>query len=698
MYALLYWSFRLFSHVYNSLSKITMFKNKILLAACILSGTIALAQTTPKKKPTVAKAPQVVTVAAPVVEDPIMLIVGGDAVTRAEFESIYRKNNSKDTASSRKALEEYLQLFINFKLKVKAAKVAGKDTAKAFQTELKGYRRQLAQPYLTDKNVNDKLIQEAYDRSKKDVKASHILISLPSEPLPKDTLAAYTKAIKIRERLMKGEDFAILARQNSDDPSAKQNDGDLGYFTSMMMVYPFESAAYLTPVGEISAPVRTKFGYHILKVTNVRDAQGQVHVAHIMVKNPENAKDSIIAENKKKIDEINSKIKKGDDFGQLASQFSDDRSSGKNGGQLPWFGTGKMVPEFEKVAFELKNDNEVSEPFRTPYGWHIVKRLERKGVQSFDEVKAELKSKISKDSRSQLSSDAVIARVKKENGFTEDFKSLDEFILKVDTSFLNGRWKSDGVKTMLKPIFVLGKEASTQYDFAEFLVQNQSRQTKDNNLEALVRKSYDYFKNEKVKAYEDVRLEQKYPEFRMLMQEYRDGIMLFEITDENVWSKALKDTIGLEEFHKQNLANYMWGNRVEAVVYKSKDVKIAKATRKLVAKRAKKGTTIDAIRAEVNETSQLNLQTEKGSFSKGDNETVDGVNWVLGISADKVNADGSVTFVEITKVLEPTPKTLQEARGLITADYQTYLEQNWIKELQSKYPVEVKREIFEKIK
>jgi len=675
-----------------------MFKNKILLAACILSGTVALAQTTPKKKPTVAKIPQVVTVTAPVVEDPIMLIVGGDAVTRAEFESIYRKNNSKDTASSRKALEEYLQLFINFKLKVKAAKVAGKDTAKAFQTELKGYRRQLAQPYLTDKNVNDKLIQEAYDRSKKDVKASHILISLPSEPLPKDTLAAYTKAIKIRERLIKGEDFALLARQNSEDPSAKQNDGDLGYFTSMMMVYPFESAAYLTPIGEISAPVRTKFGYHILKVTNMRDAQGQVHVAHIMVKNPENAKDSIIADNKKKIDEINSKIKKGDDFGQLASQFSDDRSSGKNGGQLPWFGTGKMVPEFEKVAFELKNDNDVSEPFRTPYGWHIVKRLERKGVQSFDEVKAELKSKISKDSRSQLSSDAVIARVKKENGFTEDFKALDEFILKVDTSFLNGRWKSDGVKTMLKPLFVLGKEASTQYDFAEFLVQNQSRQTKDNNLEALVRKSYDYFKNEKVKAYEDVRLEQKYPEFRMLMQEYRDGIMLFEITDENVWSKALKDTLGLEEFHKQNLAKYMWGNRVEAVVYKSKDVKIAKATRKLVAKRAKKGTTIDAIRAEINESSQLNLQTETGTFSKGDNETVDGVNWVLGITEDKINADGSVTFVEITKVLEPTPKTLQEARGLITADYQTYLEQNWIKELQSKYPVEVKRDIFESIK
>jgi peptidyl-prolyl cis-trans isomerase SurA len=357
-----------------------------------------------------------------------------------------------------------------------------------------------------------------------------------------------------------------------------------------------------------------------------------------------------------------------------------------------------MVPEFEKVAFDLKNDNDVSEPFRTPYGWHIVKRLERKGVQSFDEVKAELKSKISKDSRSQLSSDAVIARVKKENGFTEDFKALNEFILKVDTSFLSGRLKSETFKSMVKPLFVLGNEASTQYDFAEFLVQNQSRQAKDNNLESLVRKSYEYFKNEKIKAYEDVRLEQKYPEFRMLMQEYRDGIMLFEITDENVWSKALKDTLGLEEFHKQNLAKYMWSNRVEAVVYKSKDAKIAKATRKLVAKRAKKGTSIDAIRSEINESSKLNLQTEIGVFSKGDNETVDGVNWVLGISVDKVNADGSVTFVEITKVLEPTPKTLQEARGLITADYQTYLEQNWIKELRSKYPVEVKRDIFESIK
>ncbi len=676
-----------------------MLRNKILIAACILSSTIAFGQTTVKKKlPSTAPKETVAPPAIPVVEDPVLLIVGGDPVTRGEFESIYRKNNSKETSTDRKALEEYLQLFINFKLKVKAAKVAGKDTATSFQNELKGYRRQLATPYLTDKNVNDKLIQEAYDRMKKDIRASHILISLPADPLPKDTLAAYNKAMAIRARILKGEDFATLAGQNSEDPSAKQNGGDLGYFTSMMMVYPFETTAYTTPVGEVSMPVRTKFGYHILKVTSVRDAQGQVHIAHIMVKNPENAKDSVIAANKKKIDEIYEKIKKGEDFGQLASQFSDDRTSGKNGGQLPWFGTGKMVPEFEKVAFDLKADNEVSEPFRTQYGWHIAKRLERKGIQTFDEVKGELKQKISKDSRSQVSRDAVIQRVKKESGFTEDPKALNELILKVDTSLLSAHWKAEVTNGMVKPLFKIGAESYTQNDFAQFLAQNQSRQPKESVVEALVRKSYDYYRNEKIIGYEDARLEQKYPEFRMLMQEYRDGILLFEITDENVWSKALKDTVGLEKFHEQNKGKYMWPERVDVVVYKAKDVATAKAARKLVEKRAKKGTSLDEIRTKINKSSQLNLQTETGVFSKGDNEIVDAVNWTVGISPDKINADGSVTFVEIIKLLEPSPKTLLEARGLITADYQTFLEQEWIKELKSKYNVEVKRDVFDTIK
>jgi peptidyl-prolyl cis-trans isomerase SurA len=677
-----------------------MFKIYVLLVAGVFSCGIAFGQGTTTKTGNTKSNPNQIqnSPKAEAEKDLILLTVGGDPVSKAEFEAIYHKNNTKETDQSRKALEEYMDLFVNFKLKVKAAKVAGKDTVKAFQNELKGYRRQLAQPYLTDKQVNEKLVEEAYNRMKKDIRASHILVSVAADALPKDTLAAYNKIISFRNRIIKGEDFESLATKVSEDPSAKQNGGDLGYFSSMMMVYPFENAAYNTPVGQISMPVRTRFGYHILKITDVRDAQGQVRAAHIMVKVPENANDTTVATLEKKIREIYNRVKAGEDFATLASQFSDDRTSGKNGGQLPWFGTGKMVPEFEKVAFSLKNENDISEPFRSAYGWHIVKLLEKKGMPSFDESKAELKQKISKDSRSEVSRDAVISRIKTESSFNEDVKALDQFVSKVDTSYLSGRWNSEVASTMKKPLFTLGNEQTTQYDFAVFLEQNQSKQPNSANVESLVRKAYDYFKDEKIIAYEDARLESKYPEFRLLMQEYRDGILLFEITDENVWSKALKDTAGLEVFYENNKTNYMWGERVNVMIYKCADAKTAKATRKLVEKKEKKGFTTDDILAKINKTSQLNLATDSGIFSKGDNELVDKINWKKGISDDMVNEDGTVVFIEVIDVIQPTPKTLLEARGLITADYQSYLEKEWVAKLKKMYKVEINQDVFNSIK
>jgi peptidyl-prolyl cis-trans isomerase SurA len=444
-------------------------------------------------------------------------------------------------------------------------------------------------------------------------------------------------------------------------------------------------------------PVRTKFGYHILKVTDIRDAQGQVHAAHIMVRTPENANDSAIALARKKADEIYMKVKNGEDFATLAANYSDDRTSGKNGGQLPWFGTGKMVPEFEKAAFELKENDQVTEPIRTQYGFHIIKRLDRKGVQPFDEVKSDLKQKISKDSRSQVSRNAVLERIKKESNFTEDAKALNELIAKIDTSYLNGNWSTDKVAAMNKPLFRLGTEVTTQADFARFLAENQSRQLKGTSMESLVRKTYDAFKDDRIIAYEDARLESKYPEFRMLMQEYRDGILLFEITDENVWTKAIRDSAGLADFQKKNSSKYMWGERTEAVVYKAKDEKTAKAVRKLVSKGMKKGVSVEDIEKKINESSQLNLQTEQGKFSKGDNEAVDRNPWVAGVSPDYKAADGSVTFVHYKTIIEPQPKSLSEARGMITADYQNYLEQEWIKSLRAKYAVDVNREVFNTI-
>ncbi len=296
-------------------------------------------------------------------KDSVLLNVAGNNITKAEFERVYYKNNNKENSNDEKSVREYLDLYINYKLKVKEAEALKMDTAQAFIDELAGYRKQLAQPYLTDKDVNDNLIKEAYDRLQKDVKASHILLKLNPDALPKDTLAAYNRIMKIREKLLKGADFAKMARDSSEDPSAKENSGDLGYFTGMQMVYPFETAAYTTKVGQISMPVRTRFGYHLIKVDDIRPAVGEIHAAHIMIRCTSTDADSIQKEAKRKIDEINGKLKAGAKFEDMVTQYSDDKGSVSNGGILPWFGTGKMVPEFEKAAFALKKE-----------GCHLLKR------------------------------------------------------------------------------------------------------------------------------------------------------------------------------------------------------------------------------------------------------------------------------------------------------------------------------------
>jgi peptidyl-prolyl cis-trans isomerase SurA len=324
--------------------------------------------------------------------------------------------------------------------------------------------------------------------------------------------------------------------------------------------------------------------------------------------------------------------------------------------------------------------------------------LDKKGIQTFDEAKGEIKYKISKDSRSQLSRNSVITRIKKENNFSEDFKALDQLVEKVDTSYLSGKWSIEKVSGFNKTLFTLGIEKTTQQEFAKYISDNQTVQKKDALPEALVRKAYAAFRDNKIISYEDVRLEEKYPEFRLLMQEYHDGILLFDITNELVWDKAIKDSAGLAEFHEKNKNNYLWGDRIEAAIYKSKDEKTAKAVRKLVNKRNKKGYSIDFIKKKINKNSELNLQTEEGIFSKGDNETIDKLKWVQGLSLDEKTNDGLIVFVEVIRLVPPGPKSLPEAKGLITSDYQTFLEKQWIKELKAKYQVKVDEEVFKTIR
>ena len=628
-------------------------------------------------------------------KDAVLMTIGNSKVTVGEFENVYHKNNTKETATDSKSLNDYVDLFVNFKLKVKEAEEKGLDTSKAFREELAGYRKQLAQPYLTDKDVNEKLLNETYDRLKEDIHASHILVKVPETALPKDTLEAYNKILKIRARIMKGEDFNKVAAEKgvSDDPSAKDNGGDLGYFTALQMVYPFESAAYNTKVGEVSMPIRTRYGYHIIKVTDRRKAQGEVLVAHIMVKTTPNMSKDDSLNAYKKINEIYTKLKAGSKFEDLATEFSDDKTSAKKGGELPWFSTGKMPLEFEKTAFSIANKGDYSMPMRTKYGWHIVKLIDKRGLASFDDMKNELKGKVTKDSRSQAGRASLIAKVKMETKFKENPKTVDEFYKVLDTTLFEGRWDAIKASSLKKPMFNFNDKVFTQTDFANYIASHQSKRPKT-DYKMIVAPLYKQFVEESAVAYEEARLDQKYPEFKALMQEYRDGILLFELTDEKVWSKAVKDTAGSKAYYDKNKTNYMWDERADASVYTCANDKVSKMVRDLM---KKKKTEKDIVTA-VNKDSQLNLQVESRIFNKGENEFVD-KNWNPGTSADMPSPkDKKIVIVVTNKLLKPEPKSYMDSKGMVTADYQNYLEKEWIASLKAKYPVTIDKAVLSTVK
>jgi len=687
-----------------------MITKKIAIASLVVAtATQSIFAQQHKVAPT-AKSASVVKPAKPApVLDPVVMNIAGRDVSKSEFQSIYNKNNNVKDPQNSKSLEDYVQLFINFKLKVKEAEEMGLDTAKTFRDELEGYRKQLAQPYLVDNDVNEQLMKEAYERLKTDVKASHILFKCDANALPKDTIASYNKAIEARNKIIKGEKFVDVAKKLSDDPSAKENGGDLGYFSAMQMVYPFENACYNGKVGEITMPVRTRFGYHILKIEDKRPAQGTITTAHIMViaKKGMSADDSTKA--RTKILEIYDSLKAGKNFNELAQKYSDDKNSAKKGGELPAFGTGRMVPEYEKAAFALGKDGDYSAPILSPYGWHIIKRISKKEVATFDEMKSELKQKISKDSRAQKSKESMIAKIKKEYAFKDDVKMRDEFIAVIDSNFFNGNWKAAAAEKLIKTMFTFGTKKVTQTDFAKYIESHQSKRIKG-EVSPMLADLYKGFVTEQCFAYEETQLSRKYPEYRALMQEYRDGILLFDLTDKKVWSKAVKDTSGLKSYYDANKTKYMWDERIEATVYSCKNDSVASAVRTLLnpkpstekPKRGKKVEEVkpmndDDILGLINKSSQLNLKIDNNKFSTGENEAVDKCAKKLGLS-ENMNINKQVAFVNIVKVLAPESKSLSESKGLVTNDYQNVLEKEWIDSLRNKYKFTVNQEVINTFK
>jgi len=637
-------------------------------------------------------------------KDPVILNVAGEEISRSEFLNVYMKNNVNSEVLDRKSLEEYMELYINFRLKVKEAEALGLDTVRSFKEELAGYRKQLAQPYLIDEEMNKSLLQEAYDRKKTDIRASHILIRVDRNATPADTLLAYKKVMNLRKRILKGEDFGKVAMEASDDLSArdrqmegrtiKGNLGDLGYFTVFDMVYPFETGAYNTPVGEVSMPVRSDFGYHLIKVTDRKPALGRVQVAHIMMRLPANATADDSARIAEKAMDVYMRILNGEDFARLAEQNSDDKSTAAKGGVLPWFGANKMIPEFISEITKLKNLNDITKPFLTSFGWHIVKLLDRKEIGSYEDVVNELKQSLTRSDRAKKSEEALINRIKREYKYKENLKARDDFYKVVTDTIFSAKWSAQQAEGLKKTIMTIGRQSFSQQDFAKWLEKNQRKRAKE-DIRTFVNSMFTTFANETLLAYEDSRLESKYPDFKMLVKEYRDGILLFELTDQKIWSKAVKDTAGLESFYNQHKGNYMWGQRLDATVYtlESTDDKLIAGLRKAISS----GLTDTELLAQYNTDTTSVLTIDHRKYQKGDDELIDNLEWKPGLAPESID-EGKVYLVNIHALLSPEPKKLNEARGLITADYQNYLEQEWIRELRARYPFKVYDEVLSSIK
>ena len=616
-------------------------------------------------------------------KDQVLMKINNKDITRSEFEYIYNKNNSNNELD-KKSLDEYFNLFVNFKLKVTAAEAEGVDTTKAFRDEFMGYRQQLAKSYLTDDSVDEANARSIYERLKENVEALHILVRCKPDATPKDSLEAYRKAERARQRILNGENFEKVAREVSEDPSVKQNGGNLGYFTALQMVTPFEDVAYSLKNGEVSKPVRTDFGYHVIKVTNRRPDMGKVLVAHIFKFLPQDATKDQQNKATVQIDSIYNALQNGADFASLAKKCSDDQGTATRGGELPWIGFHQTVKEFENVAFSL-NKNEISKPFRSPSGMHIVKLIDRKAIEPFEEKKDEIVRRMDRQGRGNKGVEALVEKLKGEYNFSYNDKGIND----VKTLMKNIQAGKDsltsaGAMNLSGDLFTMN---GINYPVQGFIVWTKTQQ-------GSVEKQLKEYTSNLILAYEDSRLEQKHPEFGHLMQEYRDGILLFDISNRKVWDKASKDEKGLDTFFEENKANYKWDSpRFKGVIVHCKDKKTAKAVKKLTKKNPQEEWAT-VIRKTLNNDSISVVKVEKGLFIKGDNKYVDKLEFKSG-SFEPVK-DYPVTIV-IGKMLKGGPESYKDVRGPVTADYQNYLEAGWIKELRDKYKVEINQQILKTV-
>jgi peptidyl-prolyl cis-trans isomerase SurA len=510
---------------------------------------------------------------------------------------------------------------------------------------------------------------------KEEVRASHLLLSLKPEADKDDTLEVYNRIVELKRRVDRGEDFSKLATQYSEDPSAKMNQGDLGYFTAMQMVYPFENAAYSTPVGKVSDPVRTRFGYHLLKVIDRRPARGEVEVSHVMLRTGED-KNNELAKNTafRVFDELQGGLK----WEEACKQYSEDPGTKDTGGRLRPFGAGTManVPEFERVAFELQKPGDISDPFQTQYGWHIIRLERRIPLAPFEELAPSLKNRVSRDERSQISKAALQTKLRKEVNYAPVDGALKRVISKADTTLQQGKWSPTGLDPN-ETLFKIGNQKFSVGQFNSFVRVKQGPNA--SSPEKYLQELYNNFVDESILLLMEKDIVSKNPDYRYLLNEYYEGILLFEIMEKEVWNKASEDSVGQHAFYLKNKSNYKADERIKGIFYSSSQKDVLNGLEPLL----KDG---DAKKIQEYLT-RHKIKSESGYYKKADKAVLQSVPWQVGIHSAQNNEMFYLAWIK--QVLPAGLMGFEEARPTVVSDYQNHLETAWIAKLRKKYSVKI---------
>lgn len=622
----------------------------------------------------------------------ILMIVNGNPVYASEFERVYKKNLELVHDESQKDVETYLNLFKDYKLKVAEAYAQKLDESASYKKEFSQYQDQLSRNYIFDDKVTEDLAREAYSRGLEEINAAHILVNANYEDTPQDTLAAYNKIKDIRQKALAGEDFDALAKKYSEEPNAEKTGGNLGYFSVFNLVYPFETMAYSTSVGKVSEIVRTQYGYHIIKVLDRRPRTPQIEVSHIMIATNTGER---TFDPEERINDIYAKLQQGESFESLAKQFSDDKNSAVKGGKLNKFSKGDLRSlEFENAAYSLINEGDYTKPFKSEFGWHIVRLDEKFKTTSFEEEKEMLEKKAAEGGRSKIVTNAVNQKIKDKYGFKKGENYIPFFQSFVTDSILKRKWVFDTLTpTQNKVLFTIGDRPRMFADFANFLLIRQRNTKPYKSKSTLLFDFYDEFETQELKNYFKDQLEKENEDYAAILNEYRNGLLIFDVMNKNIWQKAKNDTLGLRRFYNNNKLNYNWTERITGQVFSANSQTMAAQVHQML----EAGKNADEIKTALNVNEKVNVIVTDGTFEMDARELPNNYHAKQGIS-EIYPLENSFVVVNASQVLPPTPKKFEEVKGKVISDYQNYLEEQWIIDLRKKYSIEVNDKILKKVK